>query len=221
MYKKILIVEDIDSISLGVKSVIENHVNADIRYTKYCDEACLKIHKAILEEEPFDLLITDLSFKEDHREAKLKSGEELIAAVRDIDTDIPILVYSIEERPYKIKMLFDTFYINAFVNKGRESVPELVEALNSLYVGAKYVSPHLAYIFKKNAFIEIEENDVMLLRSLAEGLTQSQISNLLKSKGASFSSISSIEKRLNKLKIYFKANNTIHLVSVVKEMGII
>lgn len=221
MYKKILIVEDIDSISLGVKSVIEKHVNADIRYTKYCDEACLKIHKAILEGEPFDLLITDLSFKEDHREARLKSGEELIAAVRDIDTDIPILVYSIEERPYKIKMLFETWYINAFVNKGRDSAHDIVEALNSLYVGAKYVSPHLAYIFKKNAFIEIEENDVLLLKYLSEGLTQSEISEVLKKKGLSSSSTSSIEKRLNKLKIYFKAHNTIHLIATVKDIGII
>lgn len=222
MYKKILIVEDIDSISLGVKTVIENHLtSADIRCTKYCDEAYLKINRAKLEGEPFDLIITDLSFKEDHRESKLKSGEDLIAAIRGTDTRTPIIVYSVEERLYKIKQLFDNKYINAFVNKGRDSAQEIIDATRSLYVGARYISPGLSHILKKNAFIEIEETDVELLRHLSEGLTQQEISNVFKQKGINSSSTSSIEKRINKLKIYFKANNTIHLISTVKDVGII
>ncbi|MGC1633782.1 MAG: response regulator, partial [Gelidibacter sp.] len=34
-------------------------------------------------------------------------------------------------------------------------------------------------------------------------------------------SLSSIEKKLNKLRIQFKANNAIHLVAIVKDLGLI
>jgi alpha-tubulin suppressor-like RCC1 family protein len=46
------------------------------------DEALLKVKKANLDGTPFQLLISDLSFKEDHQLNKLNSGEELIAAVK-------------------------------------------------------------------------------------------------------------------------------------------
>jgi hypothetical protein len=32
---------------------------------------------------------------------------------------------------------------------------------------------------------------------------------------------SSIEKRINKLKIYFKANNNVHLIAIAKDLGLV
>jgi hypothetical protein len=43
---------------------------SDIYHAKYCD-ALVKIKKAIHDNAPYDLLISDLSFKADHRENKL------------------------------------------------------------------------------------------------------------------------------------------------------
>ena len=79
MFKKVIIAEDFDSINLAVMQVLSDIGVTEIHHAKYCDDAQLKIKKAILDNDPFDLLISDLSFKSDHREVKLASGEELIA----------------------------------------------------------------------------------------------------------------------------------------------
>ena len=61
MFKKILIAEDLDSISLAVQHVL-NELQLNLyMHDKYCEGAYLKIKKALVDNEPFDLLITDLS----------------------------------------------------------------------------------------------------------------------------------------------------------------
>ena len=115
MFKKILIAEDIDSINFGINTLLKERYEADIRNTKYCDEALLKVKRAIMEGQPFDLLITDLSFMEDHRESKIKNGEELIEAILTEQPDIKVIIYSIEDRPYKIKSLFEEYNIDAYI----------------------------------------------------------------------------------------------------------
>ena len=47
------------------------------------------------------------------------------------------------------------------------------------------------------------------------------ISFQFKKNNTSPSSLSTIEKHLNKLKIQFKANNAIHLVAIAKDVGLI
>ena len=222
MFTKILVSEDIDSISLGILSILQKNYKADIRSAKYCDDAFLKIKRAIFENEPFDLLITDLSFKADHRERKITSGEELIKAARKEQPQLKIIVYSIEDKPYRIKSLFDEQKINAFVAKGRESAIELIEAIDAIStIGETYISSQLSHIARDNSLHEIDDHDILLLKYLSQGLTQPEISLLLKTIGKTSSSTSSIEKRINKLKIYFKAHNAIHLIAIVKDLGLI
>lgn len=55
MFKKILIVEDIDSIQNSVISLLKELTDAEVQHSKYCDEAYLKIKKAKLDQAPFDL----------------------------------------------------------------------------------------------------------------------------------------------------------------------
>ena len=74
MYKKVLVAEDLDSISIAVIQVLEELQIPTIHHVKYCDEGLLKVKKALNEKEPYDLLITDLSFKTDHRKANIESG---------------------------------------------------------------------------------------------------------------------------------------------------
>jgi len=222
MFKKILVSEDIDSISFGLISILQKNYPSEIRTTKYCDDALLKVKAALHENKPYDLLITDLSFKDDYRDIKLSSGEELIEAVRREQPWLKIIVYSIDDKPYRIKSLFDTQKINAFVAKGRDSSTEIIEAMDIVHdTDTTYTSPQLSHIARDMAILEIDEDDIILLKHLSDGLTQPEISDLLKYAGKTSSSTSSIEKRINKLKIYFKSNNTIHLISTAKDMGII
>jgi uncharacterized protein YktB (UPF0637 family) len=76
---------------------------SDIYHAKYCDDFS-KNKKAIHDNAPYDLLISDLSFKADHRENKLVSGEELIEAVKKYNL-ISKLSFSIEDKSFRIKSL--------------------------------------------------------------------------------------------------------------------
>ena len=82
MFKKILIAEDHDNCHWGIKKNAHDLNIAQADQTYYCDDALLKIERALYDNEPYGLLITDLSFDTDHREQKLTNGKELIEAAR-------------------------------------------------------------------------------------------------------------------------------------------
>lgn len=226
MFSKIIIAEDIDGLNFAVvKALKELNIREEqIDYSKYCDDAFLKMRKAVQDEVPYDLLITDLSFVEDFRqnELKLQSGEDLIKAVRALQPDIKIVVFSIEDKPYRIKSLFVEYGINAFVLKGRNSIPELKKAIETVYTSEeKYISPNIAHVFQDRTVSEINDYDLEVIKYLSLGLTQDEIEKKFKKLKISPSSKSAIEKRLNKLKISFKANNNVHLIAIAKDLGLI
>jgi DNA-binding NarL/FixJ family response regulator len=222
MFRKILIIEDIDSISLGLTALLEKNFSAEVHSTKYCDEGYLKIRRAIAEDNPYDLIITDLSFKDDPtRESQINSGEELVGRLQDEQIAPKIIVYSIEDKPYLIRSLFYNNSINGFVVKGRESSIELIEAINSIAKGAIYLSPEFANILKQQPLFEIDKYDIEILKLLSEGSTQEDISAIFKKNQYPSPSTSSIEKKINKLKFVLKAQNSIHLVAIAKDMRLV
>lgn len=222
MFKKILIADDIDSINLGIKSLLEKDTSIEIDHVRYCDDALLKIKKALKGGAPYELLISDLSFKQDHRDVKLAGGEELIEAVRKEQPQIKIIAYSVDERNFRIKSLFGTFGVNAFVSKGREGSAELSSAIKVIYNSdTRYISPHLSHLLADSSALEIDENDLQVLKYLSKGLGQEEIAKVLQELKRPSASLSSVEKRINKLKIIFRAKNLAHLVSITKDMGLI
>lgn len=222
MFSKVLLVEDLDSINIAVSTTLDELNIVDKDYVKYCDDALLKIKKAIQEKNPYELLITDLSFKEDYRPNQLNSGEQLIAAVREIQPSIKIIVFSVEEKPVRIKSLFENLQINAFVLKGRESLPELKKAIKNVFINdTKYIAPNLSYIFKDQTINEIDDYDIQLILQLSYGVSQDKMDIKFKDLGIEPNSKSTIEKRIGKLKDYFKATNTVHLIAIAKDLGLI
>lgn len=222
MFKKVLLVEDIDTISHGIALKIKQEEGeANIIVSQYCDNAYLKFMKAEKDQEPFDLLITDLSFKKDYRESSISSGEQLIKKLRDQNYNIPIIVYSIEERPSVIKKLMDRYCVSAYVSKGRNSAKSMINALKAVKNGERFISAELAATLRKKEIFTLEDFDTILLHQLSIGNTQEEISVLLKEKSISPSSLSSIEKRLNRLKEELKAKTTIQLVANAKDLGLI
>jgi len=163
-----------------------------------------------------------LSFKSDHRENKLTCGDELIEAVKKIQPDIKIIVFSIEDKSYRIKSLFNNLGINAYISKGRKSIPELKNAIESIFkTEEKNISSELAHVLNDKSLLEIETYDISLLKLLSNGCTLDEISITFKNSGIIPNGSSSIEKRINKLKIYFKANNNVHLIAIAKDLGLI
>ncbi|AOZ98384.1 response regulator [Flavobacterium commune] len=223
MFKKVLIAEDLDSISQSIIHTLEELSIDDIQHVKYCDDAHIRIKKALAEKKPFDLLISDLSFKQDHRENKLINGEELIAAAKKTQPNIKTIVFSIEDKSFKIKSLFNILKIDAYVIKGRNSIKELEKAINRIYNNETGILlPEInTNTSTEKSIIEIESYDISLLKSLSKGLIINEIATEFKKSGIVPNGNSSIEKRLNKLKTYFKANNNVHLIAIAKDMGLI
>ena len=136
--------------------------------------------------------------------------------------NIKIIVFSIENRAHRIKLLFDGLNIDGYVLKGRNTIYDLKRAIQKAYNNEpENISPELLSLLQDKTTSEIDNYDVQLIRHLSHGLSQDKMETVLKQEGISPNSISSIEKRVNKLKIYFKANNTVHLIAIAKDLGII
>lgn len=221
MFKRVLVSEDIDSISLAVVQVLHSLNVTHVDHVKYCDDALLKIKKGIIDNGPYDLFITDLSFESDHRKVLIQSGDEAISQIRLEQPELKIIVYSIEDKGFKIKSLLEQYKVNAYVHKGRNSIAQLKEAINQIYLDDTiYLSPNLRHVLRDHSTREIDDFDVALIKQLAIGITQDELEHRFKELGITPNSKSTIEKRISKLKDYFRANNTVHLIAIAKDMGI-
>ncbi len=222
MFKKVLVVEDLDTVGYGITMMLQKELGIEeVKLIQYCNEAYLNFKNEYQKGRPYDLLITDLSFKQDHRESKINSGQILIEKIREQNHELQIIICSVEEKPNTAIRFLQQNHISAYVLKGRNGLRDLKKAVQAVYNGEQYLSQLLERQLKGDKTFEIEDYDLSLLLHLSHGLSQSQISSLFNSKGVSPSSLSSIEKRLNKLKDVLRANNNVQLVANAKDLGLI
>ncbi|MEA1785143.1 response regulator [Arenibacter sp. GZD96] len=222
MFKKVLVVEDIDVIGFGIGQMLTKDIKIEnVVQSPYCDDAYLKFLKALKDNAPFDLVISDLSFKKDHRESTISDGYGLLNSLKAHQPGVKTILYSVEDRPTKIRTFFNDHAVDGYVIKGRAGLKNLTQAILELSLGKTYMSPELLSIMHKKEVFEIEDYDIELLKQLSKGLTQAEISHYFTKNEVVPSSISAIEKRLNRLKIELKANNAIHLVANAKDIGLI
>jgi DNA-binding NarL/FixJ family response regulator len=221
MFQKVLISDDFGSINQGVLNVLEQLGIPDAQQVQYCDDAYLQLKSALKNKEPYDLFITDLNFKVDHREQKFSSGEAIIEQLKKELPQLKIIVYSVEDRLQKVRQLVNQFQVNAYVCKGRNGLIELSKAITAVDDDLLFLSPQIEQALQPKNNLEIEDYDIELLKCLALGHPKEAISELFKNRGISASSLSSIEKRQSKLCIQFSANNAAHLIGIVKDLGLI
>lgn len=222
MFSKVLVAEDYEIANHGILKILGDNLGiSDIKEAKYCDEAYLKFRKAQQEDNPFKLLITDLSFKPDHNVQIRTSGIDLIKDIRAINPSIKIIVYSQESRPEKIKMLFDKLDINGYVCKGQHAIKDLVSCVSQVYQGNTILPAELTNRDEAIGMVHLDDFDMMLLDELAQGLTKREIVTKLRQKKIKPNSESMIDKKVSKLFDEFKARNTTHLVAIVKDLGLL
>ena len=220
-FQKVLVAEDMDSVSHAVGSVLAGLGIATLEHASYCDKAWMLVKKALQDEEPFDLLICDLSFKTDFKDQTLCSGQELIAAVKKEDPGLKVLVNSVEDHPQIVRTLWDSGNIDAYVCKDRHGMRDLKNAILNLQEGKTYNSPGIEQALQHSNMLVLNDFEINLLNSVANGLTQKQIEDSFKRKNINPSSKSAIEKRLKELREEFGANTTPHLIGIVKDLKII
>jgi two-component system capsular synthesis response regulator RcsB len=219
MFKKILIAEDFQDTNKGIVHALEANLQIDIIQEElYCDKAYNRFKTAFDKGEPYELLISDLTFKESHVDRRLTSGVALIKAIRSIDKNIKIIVNSMIDNPTEINALFKDQKINGYVCKGRNSLNELLEGIQEVYQNRTFVSPQLN-LNSSNSVFEMDKYDIMILKDLAEGLTKKEISEKLKKLNISPNSESTIDKKVSKLFDEFGAKNTHHLIAKLIKQG--
>ncbi|WP_340063488.1 DNA-binding response regulator [Ascidiimonas aurantiaca] len=213
MFKKILIAEDFQDTNKGIVEALRKRLHIqNIQEELYCDKAFNRFKLASKTKEPFDLLITDLFFKESYMKRKLTSGKALIKAIRSITPHIKVIVNSMIDDPAQINLLFAEQKINGYVCKGRNSLTELVHAIENVHQNKTYMSPQISLSTTTNV-LELDPYDLMILKELAEGLTKKEISKKFKKQNITPNSESTIDKKVGKLFDAFGAKNTHHLIA--------
>ncbi|HAO08518.1 MAG TPA: DNA-binding response regulator [Chryseobacterium sp.] len=219
MFKKVLIAEDHEVRNLGVVNALTELQIPHFDFVNYCDDALQKI-KAAATADSYDLLITDLSFDEDHIEQKVNSGQQLIEEVRKIQPNLKVIAFSIEKKPKIIDDLFKIHNINGFVSKGRNDGKDLRSTIKKVFSGETVIPQEILNSIRNTSF-EFTEYDVTLIELLAKGWKQGDIEKYFKENKITPDSKSAIEKRLNDLRYELGAKNNIELVVMCKDIGII
>lgn len=220
MFNKILIAEDHESSNFSVQKVLEELQVTTVDHVYYCDDALSYLKKS-LDSKPFQLLITDLSFEEDHRKQLIKNGRELIKSCKDLDPKLKVIVFSAEHRLGVIDMLFNELEINAFVRKARSDSKELKKAVESVYNDETYISHDLKLPVKSMNTLEFSNYDIVLLKLLSDGVLQKNIPQILQERDIHPNSLSSVEKRMNAMKLALTVKNNEQLIACCKDLGII
>ena len=97
MFRKILIAEDHESANLSVQKTLEDYPASATDFVYYCDDALDRIEKSIQLKNPYELLITDLSFEEDQNVQRIKSGFDYLA--KSVAPGLAVIVFSAEKEP--------------------------------------------------------------------------------------------------------------------------
>jgi two-component system capsular synthesis response regulator RcsB len=222
MFKKVLLAEDHQSVKLSLAQTLASlGIDAGNNYAYDCDSALIRIKNAIQENTPYDLLITDLSFDEEEGKQLITSGIELIKAVKGLQPNLKILVFSAESNAGIVNKLFDDQDINGYVRKSRSDTEELKKAVEAIYQGRKYISPNLQQAVRTRNAHDFTTYDITIISQLAKGTLQKNIPDYLQKTNIKPWGLSSVEKRLNYIRETLNISSNEQLVAFCKDKKII
>jgi two-component system, NarL family, invasion response regulator UvrY len=129
--KKILIADDHSAIRKGVRLILANEfMNAEFGEAVNAQEVLEKVHA-----QPWDVIILDIDMP----------GRNALDMMKQFKTEklnIPVLVFSM----YREELIaLRAFKLGAYAYISKESADtELVNALNTIFLGKKYITPSIA-----------------------------------------------------------------------------
>lgn len=221
MIDKVIIAEDHETANLSIQKTMEALSIPQIDYAFYCDDALRKIQVAKQRGQPYDLLITDLYFEDDGTFQKIGGGFDLIRAAREVQPGIMVLIFSAEQRPATIDMLFKNFEVDAYVRKARNDAKELKSAIESLSKQQQYYPRSLSDLVKQSNTYEFTEFDINVIKLLSQGYQQNEIPDYFRQRNIKPSSLSMIEKRLKQIRDELSFSKNEQLVLFCKDAGIL
>jgi DNA-binding NarL/FixJ family response regulator len=221
MFQKVLIAEDQQSIGISARQTVQALHIGVCDFVYYCDDAMTRIRNEKRAGQPYELLITDLSFEPGDREQRLRSGDELIAAAMQEQPGLKVLVFSVEKKPLVIKKLLDELNIDGYVSKGRKDVVELGQAIEVIAKNGRYTPDWLRRSVNQANLHEFNDFDRAVIRLLIEGKQKRELPFYLEKQGITPTSLSSVEKRLNQIRNAYDFKTDIQLLAFCLEAGVI
>ncbi|CAM4008171.1 DNA-binding response regulator, NarL/FixJ family, contains REC and HTH domains [Pedobacter westerhofensis] len=221
MFTKVLIAEDHEHANISVRKTLDDLGIPQREFRFYCDDAFNIFQASVQKEQPFDLLITDLSFEEDKNVQQIAGGRELIKAVRAVQPGIKILVFSLENNIGVVDGLFNDLDIDAYVRKARYDGEDLKRAIDALSNNKKYRSADLMHTRESENSYDFKAYDIEIITLLCNGTPQKNIPLYLQEKNLKPSGLSSVEKRLNAIKTSLNISSNEQLVAYCKDNRII
>lgn len=221
MIKKVLIAEDHESSNISVRKTLDELGIRDPDYVYYCDDALVRVQKAREAGELFDLLITDLYFDADHRPQTIRGGAALIDAVRAVQPELRILVFSAENKVGVIESLYVKGNVDGYVRKGRNDAKELKTAIGKIGENDRYFPQWYLQATRQENAHDFTTYDITIISLMAQGMKQKNISEYLEQNQIKPCGLSSIEKRLNEIRQALNFSNNQQLVAYCKDMGIV
>ncbi len=221
MIKKVLIAEDHESANISVQKTLEEIGVLDPDYVYYCDDALIRVQKAKEVGKPYDLLITDLYFDADHRIPKIVGGIALIHAVRSVQPELRVLVFSAEGRVGEIETLYTSVNIDGYVRKGRSDAKELKVAFGQIDGNERYFPPFYLQATRQPNVHAFTPYDITIISLMAQGMRQKEIVAYLKAHRIKPAGLSSMEKRLNHIRQVLNFSSNQQLMAYCTEKKIV
>lgn len=221
MFNNVLIAEDHESASISIRKTLDEMGVSHRHYVYYCDDALSSIEKRQRDGEPYDLLITDLYFEEDHVPQRIRDGRMLITEARRLQPGLKVLVFSAEHSTVIIEALFKNLQINAYVRKARYDAQELKAAVAAMAKGKTFYPQQLRQSLRQENAHEFTEFDILIISLLSQGMLQKDIPAHLQANQIRPSSLSSLEKRLNLIKEAYSFAKNEQLVAYCKDQHLI
>ena len=221
MYQKILVAEDHDSDKNSMADSLKTIGIAQVDQVQFCDDAINRIRKAIHEKQPYELLITDLSFTPVFNKKTITKGQDLIIKAKEIQPDIKVIVFSSNDKQFVIKSLAENLHIDGYVCKGLQGLKELNTATQTIFNGGSYYCPVAKGALERRNVLEIGDYELSLLNLLANDKKQEDIAAYLKKNKILPDSLRSVQERISKLKDYFNATTLPQLIHIAQKSGLI
>lgn len=221
MFEHVIIAEDHEIANISLRKTLEDIGIPKPDYAFFCDLTLSKIRKALSDNKPYDLLITDLYFEPEGSTRQLPDGAALVKLAKGLQPDLKTLVFSAESRPAIIKPLFDELHIDGYVRKARGDASDLKDALQRIARHEKYHPRELRRVTVQQNMHSFTAYDKTIVRLLADGIPQKNIPDYLAANNIQPAGKSSMEKRLNYIKSAMNFTNNEQLVLFCSEMGLI
>jgi DNA-binding NarL/FixJ family response regulator len=221
MITKVLIVEDHEIANISVQKTLADLGITEVEHAYYCDDALDMITQRVGTDRSYDLLITDLYFEPDDRKVNLSGGTDLITAAKKAQPDLKILVLSAENKAGIIEMLYDQYDIDGYVRKARNDARDLKLAISVLAQHQEYRPRHINQLINSKNTYEFSDYEITIISLLAEGMLQKDIPGYLQENQIKPAGLSSVEKKLNRMKEALSFTSNEQLVAFCKDQGII